>query len=53
MIRAHDLHKSFKTRTGTVNAVAGVGFTAHDGQITGLLGPTAPARPPPCACSTP
>ena len=39
MIRAHDLHKSFKTRTGTVNAVAGVGFDAHDGQITGLLGP--------------
>ena len=39
MIRAHDLHKSFKTRTGTVNAVAGVGFEAHDGQITGLLGP--------------
>ena len=23
MIRAHDLHKSFKTKTGTVNAVAG------------------------------
>ena len=39
MIRAHDLHKSFKTKTGTVNAVAGVGFEAHDGQITGLLGP--------------
>ncbi|KAF1694178.1 ATP-binding cassette domain-containing protein [Pseudoxanthomonas koreensis] len=39
MIRAHDLHKSFKTKTGTVNAVAGVGFEALDGQITGLLGP--------------
>ncbi|WP_028918337.1 ATP-binding cassette domain-containing protein [Pseudoxanthomonas sp. J35] len=39
MIRAHDLHKSFKTRTGTVKAVSGVGFEAHDGQITGLLGP--------------
>ena len=39
MIRAHDLHKSFKTKTGTVEAVAGVGFDAHDGQITGLLGP--------------
>ena len=39
MIRAHDLHKSFKTRTGTVDAVSGVSFEAHDGQITGLLGP--------------
>ena len=39
MIRAHDLHKSFKTKTGTVNAVSGVSFEAHDGQITGLLGP--------------
>jgi len=39
MIIAHDLHKQFKTRTGMVQAVAGVGFEAHDGQITGLLGP--------------
>ncbi len=39
MIRAHDLHKSFKTKSGTVNAVSGVSFEAHDGQITGLLGP--------------
>ena len=39
MIRAHDLHKSFKTKTGTVNAVSGISFEAHDGQITGLLGP--------------
>src|SRR5690606_36502436 len=39
MIRAHDLHKRFKTRTGIVDAVAGVGFEAADGQITGLLGP--------------
>ena len=39
MIIAHDLHKQFKTRTGMVQAVAGVGFEARDGQITGLLGP--------------
>jgi sodium transport system ATP-binding protein len=39
MIRAHDLHKRFKTKTGTVSAVSGVSFEAHDGQITGLLGP--------------
>src|SRR5688572_5333032 len=39
MITAHDLHKAFKTKTGTVNAVQGVDFQAHDGQITGLLGP--------------
>ncbi len=39
MIIANDLHKSFKTKTGTVTAVGGVSFTAQDGQITGLLGP--------------
>lgn len=39
MIIAHDLHKSFKTKTGTVAAVQGVDFEARDGQITGLLGP--------------
>ncbi len=39
MIIARDLHKSFKTRTGTVKAVDGVDFEAPDGQITGLLGP--------------
>jgi len=39
MIIANDLHKSFKTKTGTVTAVDGVSFTARDGQITGLLGP--------------
>ncbi|MBD9370919.1 ATP-binding cassette domain-containing protein [Xanthomonas sp. XNM01] len=39
MIRAHDLHKQFKTKSGLVQAVRGVGFDAHDGQITGLLGP--------------
>ena len=35
MIEVRDLHKSF----GAIAAVAGVTFTAQDGQITGLLGP--------------
>ena len=39
MIEVQDLHKRFKTKTGTVTAVDGVSFTARDGEITGLLGP--------------
>ncbi len=39
MLEVSDLHKSFKTKTGTVKAVDGVTFTAKDGEITGLLGP--------------
>jgi sodium transport system ATP-binding protein len=39
MIEVADLHKSFKTKTGTVKAVDGVSFIARDGEITGLLGP--------------
>lgn len=39
MIEAQQLHKAFKTRTGTVKAVDGVDFHARDGRITGLLGP--------------
>lgn len=39
MIVADNLHKAFKTKTGTVHAVQGVSFEAADGQITGLLGP--------------
>ncbi|MBL8262881.1 MAG: ATP-binding cassette domain-containing protein [Xanthomonadaceae bacterium] len=39
MIEVQNLHKSFKTRTGLVQAVRGVSFTARDGEITGLLGP--------------
>ncbi|MBN6149772.1 ATP-binding cassette domain-containing protein [Xanthomonas sp. AmX2] len=39
MIVADNLHKAFKTKTGTVQAVQGVSFEAADGQITGLLGP--------------
>ncbi|KAB2900564.1 MAG: ATP-binding cassette domain-containing protein [Dokdonella sp.] len=35
MIEVDDLHKAF----GAVKAVAGVSFTARDGEITGLLGP--------------
>jgi sodium transport system ATP-binding protein len=39
MIIAQDLHKTFKTRGGSVHAVDGVRFEARDGEITGLLGP--------------
>jgi sodium transport system ATP-binding protein len=39
MIEVQDLHKSFKTKTGLVQAVQGVSFSARDGEITGLLGP--------------
>lgn len=39
MITAQHLHKAFKTKTGTVQAVDGVDFIAEDGRITGLLGP--------------
>jgi sodium transport system ATP-binding protein len=35
MIEVHDVRKQF----GAVAALAGVGFTARDGQITALLGP--------------
>jgi len=39
MIEVQQLQKSFKTKTGTVQAVREVSFTAQDGRITGLLGP--------------
>src|SRR5688500_5128287 len=39
MIEVHNLHKSFKSKSGTVHAVRGVSFEARDGEITGLLGP--------------
>ena len=39
MIEIIDLKKAFKTKTGTVEAVKRVAFTAEDGRITGLLGP--------------
>ena len=39
MIHVEGLHKRFKTKTGDVIAVDDVGFTAENGQITGLFGP--------------
>ena len=39
MIVVENLHKSFGDKKNPVHAVAGVSFTAPDGQITGLLGP--------------
>ncbi len=39
MIQIDNLHKSFRSRTGTVEAVRGVSFSARDGEILGLLGP--------------
>jgi len=39
MIDIIDLRKTFRTKTGTVEAVKRVAFTAEDGRITGLLGP--------------
>ena len=39
MIEVSNLHKTFKSKTGPVKAVAGVSFSAQDGEITGLLGP--------------
>lgn len=57
MIVAEHLRKTFPGKgkdKQRVIAVDDVGFTAHDGQITGLLGPNVvPAKPPPCACSIP
>ena len=39
MIQIENLHKSFRSRAGTVQAVRGVSFSALDGEILGLLGP--------------
>ena len=39
MLRVEGLRKSFRTRSGLVQAVDGVSFEAADGEITGLLGP--------------
>jgi ABC-2 type transport system ATP-binding protein len=39
MIEAHGLTKTFKTRTGTVEAVRGVDLEVTQGEIVGFLGP--------------
>ena len=39
MIRAEQLTRTFKTKTGPVEAVKGVSFEVPAGQIVGLLGP--------------
>src|SRR6478609_4413843 len=39
MISAQGLTRSFKTKTGTVDAVRGVDFEVGAGEIVGLLGP--------------
>jgi ABC-2 type transport system ATP-binding protein len=39
MITARTLARSFKTKTGTVDAVAGVDLDVRAGEIVGLLGP--------------
>jgi ABC-2 type transport system ATP-binding protein len=39
MITAKGLARTFKTRTGLVEAVRGVDFTVADGEIVGFLGP--------------
>ncbi len=39
MIEAHGLARTFKTRSGTVEAVRGIDLEVGDGEIVGLLGP--------------
>ena len=39
MIETHGLARSFKTKTGPVDAVKGIDFQVGAGQIVGLLGP--------------
>ena len=50
VIVASGLRKGFKARGKAVEAVRGVDFSVHKGEIIGLLGRTAPERRPPCAC---
>lgn len=39
MIQAKGLAKTFTTKQGSVEAVAGVDFTVHTGEVVGFLGP--------------
>ncbi|MFJ1457201.1 ATP-binding cassette domain-containing protein [Nocardia sp. N2S4-5] len=39
VIRVRGLARTFQTKAGPVEAVAGVDFDVHDGEIVGLLGP--------------
>ncbi len=39
MIQAKGLRRTFQTRQNTVEAVCGVDFTVHEGEIVGFLGP--------------
>jgi ABC-type multidrug transport system ATPase subunit len=45
MIEVQDVAKRF----GTIEAVRGVSFTVHEGEIVGFLGPSGPARRRRCA----
>ena len=39
MIHVRGLTQTFRTKTGPVDAVKGIAFDVHDGEILGLLGP--------------
>ncbi|MFC9997772.1 ATP-binding cassette domain-containing protein [Nocardia sp. NPDC127526] len=39
VIRVRGLARTFKTKAGAVQAVTGIDFEVHDGEIIGLLGP--------------
>ena len=39
MIETHDLRKTFKSRTGPIEAVRGVDLIVRQGEIFGFLGP--------------
>ncbi|NHC45156.1 ATP-binding cassette domain-containing protein [Motilibacter aurantiacus] len=39
MIEAHGLGRTFRSKTGPVEAVRGIDFSVRDGEIVGLLGP--------------
>ena len=43
------LAEGLRKRYGTASALDGFDLTVPSGTVCGLLGPTAPARPPPSA----